>query len=387
MAYFLTHEIGSLAKPEWRVKVGRGLPFTQKDIDDAIFWGKKLGLYHEPLLELLKKKALTEAEKKEVINWSSRYALRLIEHAGIDLVYDGEQHRSEMYQHAVANSEGFVFRGLVRSFDNKYYQKAACVAKPKVKKPWHVDEYLNLKKLTNRKIKIPITGAYTIAAWSFDEYYAKKYAGLGSSKSLAAREKARKQFILDVARNLLRPNIQKLLENGAQWIQIDEPAATTIPSEVPLFVESFNESIKGLKGEFSVHICYSDYNLLFPHIKKMDRCSQFDLELSNRDSKKLGTKDSDRPGYEILKQFKKYNINSRIGLGVVDIHSDFIESPELVRDRILYATKVLGDPSLVNPSPDCGLRTRTWDVAYQKLCNITAGSRLAETEMEMTKLR
>ena len=94
MAYFLTHEIGSLAKPEWRVKVGRGTPFTQKDIDDAIYWGTKLGLYHEPLLALLKKKTLTEKDKEEVMLWASRYALRLIEHAGVDVVYDGEQNRS-----------------------------------------------------------------------------------------------------------------------------------------------------------------------------------------------------------------------------------------------------------------------------------------------------
>jgi 5-methyltetrahydropteroyltriglutamate--homocysteine methyltransferase len=382
MAYFLTHEVGSLAKPEWRVKVGRGVPFTQKDIDDAIFWGKKLEIHHEPLLALLKKKTLTAKDKEEIMLWSSRYALRLIEHAGVDVVYDGEQNRSEMYQHAVNLSEGFVFRGLVRSFDNKYYQKAACVSKPKLKKPWHVEEFINLQKLTKRKIKIPITGAYTIAAWSFDEYYAKNVSELGSAKALASREKARRAFILDVARNLLRPNIKKLLDNGAQWIQIDEPAATTIPSEVGLFVESFNESIKGLKGEFSVHICFSDYSLLFPHIQKMEQCSQYDLELSNRDSKELGTKEGDRPGYEILKLFKQYKIPSRIGLGVTDIHSNFIESPELIRDRILYAVKVLGDPSLVNPSPDCGLRTRTWDVAYQKLSNQTSGTRLAEKILE-----
>src|SRR6185369_14619114 len=120
----------------------------------------------------------------------------------------------------------------------------------------------------------------------------------------------------------------------------------------------------------------------FPHIQKMENCSQYDLELSNRDSKELGTKEGDRPGYEILKSFKKFGIESRIGLGVTDIHSDFIESPELIRDRILYATKILGNPLLVNPSPDCGLRTRTWEVAYTKLSNQTAGARLAEKVLD-----
>ncbi len=110
----------------------------------------------------------------------------------------------------------------------------------------------------------------------------------------------------------------------------------------------------------------------------MDNCCQYALELSNRDKKTLGTKEGDRPGYEILKWFKKYKITSAIGLGVTDIHSDFLESPELVRDRILYSTKILGNPALLNPTPDCGLRTRTWKVAFKKMQATAQGARLAE---------
>lgn len=379
--HFITHEIGSLAKPEWRVKVAQNKPLGKKEIDEAIYWGKKIGIDYSPLLTLLEKKKLSTKDKELVKEWASIYALRMIEKAGLNVVYDGEQQRSEMYHYAVNRSRGFVFRGLVRSFDNKYYQKAACVGKPSIKIPWHIDELQNLQKWTKRLIKIPITGAYTIAAWSFDEYYSKKVYEIGTQFALSKKREARREFILDIARNLIHPNIKMLLEHGADWIQIDEPAATTIPSEVPLFVESFNESIKGLTGKFSIHICYSDYNLLFPHIQKMENCSQYALELSNRDSKVLGTKDLDRPGYEILKLFKKYSIPSKIGLGVTDIHNDYIESPELIRDRILYAVKVLGDPELVETTPDCGLRTRTWEVSFKKLLNMTEGARMAEKEL------
>lgn len=385
MTHLFTHEIGSLAKPEWRVKIAAGKPIGKREIDEAIYWGKKIGIDYTPLVTLLKKKNLSAKEKTTIKHWASIYALRMIEKAGLDIVYDGEQQRSEMYHYAVNRSKGFVFRGLVRSFDNKYYQKAACVGKPSIKIPWHIDELENLKKWTDRRIKIPITGAYTIAAWSFDEYYSKKAYELGTSAALKKKQQARRAFVLDIARNLIRPNIKMLLEQGATWIQIDEPAATTIPSEVPLFVESFNESIKGLKGEFSVHICYSDYRLLFPHIQKMKNCSQYALELSNRDSKTLGTKEGDRPGYEILKWFRKYKIPSRIGLGVTDIHTDFLESPELIRDRILYAVKTLGSPKLVDPTPDCGLRTRTWEVSYTKLKNMTVGSQMAEEIIDSKK--
>jgi hypothetical protein len=37
---------------------------------------------------------------------------------------------------------------------------------------------------------------------------------------------------------------------------------------------------------------------------------------------------------------------------VLDIHTDFIESPELVRDRVIYAVNVFGDPNRIHVTPD-----------------------------------
>jgi len=58
-----------------------------------------------------------------------------------------------------------------------------------------------------------------------------------------------------------------------------------------------------------------------------------------------------------------------------------VEPAELVRDRILYAAEVLQDPSRIQVNPDCGLRTRSWDVVYEKLVNMVEGTRLAEREL------
>jgi 5-methyltetrahydropteroyltriglutamate--homocysteine methyltransferase len=49
-----------------------------------------------------------------------------------------------------------------------------------------------------------------------------------------------------------------------------------------------------------------------------------------------------------------------------------------VRDRILYAVEVFGDPARIHVCPDCGLRTRSWEVAYEKLQALVEGARLAE---------
>ena len=375
----ITHEIGSLIKPNWRVKAVQGKRLSEADIQYAEVWGKRLKVpnYGE-LIELLKANSFSEDAKEKVKRWASLYALKLLESAGLDVVYDGEQQRSEMYHYPVSHASGFEFRGDVRSFDNKYYMKAACVAPPKLLKPYHLEEFVFLAQHAQKPLKVPITGAYTLVDWSFDEYYAKEVHEIGSRAGRRRRQEARRQFVLDVARNLIRPNIEALVKAGAKWIQIDEPAVTTHPEEVPLFVESFNESVRGFDCQFSIHICFSDYNLIFPHIEGLEGASQLSIGFANYDTRELGAKRAVRPGYETLYKFKALSKRFRIGLGVLDIHTDFIEPPELVRDRILYAAEVLGDPELVSPCPDCGLRTRTWEVAYEKLRSLVEGTRMAE---------
>jgi len=66
---------------------------------------------------------------------------------------------------------------------------------------------------------------------------------------------------------------------------------------------------------------------------------------------------------------------------VVDVHVDRVESPQLIRDRVLYAVDVVGDPSLIHVNPDCGLRTRSREIAFLKLSNLVKGVLLAKTEL------
>ena len=364
-----TQEVGSLAKPDWRVAAAAGREIQINQVRSATDWAVRLGLdpiESEDILCQARERlragdGLDDNNLNQVKLLAARYAVRLQEAAGLDIVYDGEQDRSEMYQHAIERTAGFAWRGRVRAFDNKSYKKAACVGEPAADTAWHTAELERLQPLTTKKIKVPVTGAYTLAAWSYDEHYSSRH-----------------DLVLSLAKNVLRPNIQTLLDAGADWVQIDEPAATTVPGEVPLFVESFNESVRGLAGKFSVHICFSDYEQLFPHIAELENCSQFSLEFANRDPRTTGTTATDRPAYSVLQRFKEYCPDSAIGLGVTSVHDDDIESPELVRDRILRAVEITGDPSQVYPSPDCGLRTRSWDVAFRKLSATVIGTQLAK---------
>jgi 5-methyltetrahydropteroyltriglutamate--homocysteine methyltransferase len=379
----LTHEVGSLDKPGWRVKAYAGKPLGEADLEEARAWGERLQVpEYEQLLGLLRHAPFTKEQKAEIQRWSSLYAVRLEESAGLDVVYDGEQQRTEMYDWAVSHSNGFERRGSVRAFDNKYYSKAAVVGPISLRSPFHNAEFSYLTSVAQAELKIPVTGAYTIADWSFDERSSSAENVLEPAVERRRKRKAaRRDFVLDVARNLIRPNLQALIALGARWIQVDEPGASTEPDELGLFVDSFNASVEGLDAMFSTHLCFSDYNLFFPAIERMEQCRQYAVGFANYDSRELGTSDEARPGYEVIKKFRDLPYKPALGLGVLDIHSDFIESPELVRDRVLYAVKVFGDPNRIHVMPDCGLRTRSWKVAYEKLRNMTAGVRLARQQL------
>lgn len=372
-AVFPAQEIGSLPKAPWLISYLRGRKIDQSDLNQLSKWSKAIGFEGEAQVRDLLSHAKTPEAEERIRAFASLFGIRFLESAGLEYIYDGEANRIEMYEHPVRNSEGFEFYGHVRSFDNRYYRKAACVRKLGFREPYHLKEFLFVKKQAKRKVKVPVTGPYTIAEWSFNEYYQRQNAGKYSDLRKLKFE-AKREFVLDVAKEIIRPNLQALVNAGAEWIQVDEPALTTKPAEVPFFVEAFNICTQGIECKFSLHVCFSDYSLLYPHIMEMKNCSQLALEFANR---------SDQQGvaYDQLKLLTEYGDDREIGLGVADVHVDEIESPELVEQRIKYATKLLGDPERIYVNPDCGLRTRSWDVAYAKLSNIVKGAALARQSL------
>lgn len=330
MTHLMAQEIGSLKKPAWLLEFLRG--------DHS------------------------EEEKREALDEAALVNIKLLENVGLDLVYDGEVRRVEMYEYPIKRIGGFELAGTVRSWDNKYYKKARVVSKVEYLGNYHMEEFAFVRDNTIKVPKIPVTGAYTLMDWSYNEAY-----------------DTREELAMDLAKKVINRLLSELEGAGARVVQIDEPAATTHPSEMEMFLRVFNEEVKGLGIKVHTHICYSgdEYASLMPIIPEM-KAVHFALEFANRDSTSLGTDDASRPGYRALKAFREYGAGKEIGVGVVDVHTDFIEPPELIRDRILYAVKVIGDPSRVYVNPDCGLRTRSRSVAIQKLRNMIKGKQLAE---------
>ena len=371
---FPAQEIGSIAKPRWQLLGQRGEPLDPRARAEWNAWNGRLRFADEsgPAASALLNGRTKELDAQGIRDLGALFALRYFEAAGLDRVYDGEARRIEMYEYPIRQMQGFQFLGHVRSFDSKYYLKAAATSPVGLDRPYHLEEFDFVKSHARGIPKLPITGPYTLADWSYNEYYLGREKGW---KGPSVRRRAQREFVVDIAKKALRPTLQALIQRGCRVIQIDEPAAGTHPQEADIVAEGFNAATEGLDAEFSMHICFSEYASLFPAILEAKRCRQWAWEFANRDT-------PERDGYAVLKLFKEYGDDREVGLGVVDVHKDELEPAELVADRILRASKYLGDPGKIWVNPDCGLRTRSLEVAYQKLERVVAGADLARKEIE-----
>jgi len=319
---------------------------------------QEIGSFRKPDYLSSRFKTLNSKEFLEKAERATLETIDLFKKAGLDNIgIGGEMFRWEMYEHPVRKINGIEIYGPVRSFDNRFYNKGSVISELKKKESFHSDEIKFLKNnVKDKDIKVPITGPYTLMDWSFNEHY-----------------RSRMDLALAFS-NIINEEIRELKNiwgEGKLQIQIDEPAATTHPDEMDIVLESVNGSISNIDGiETHLHVCYStDYDLIFKIIPDL-KIDVYNLEFANRDKINKG---KERPGYGDIKRFSEVNETmSRkrsLGVGVTDVHIDFVEPVDLIKDRIEYSLKYL-DPSLMRLNPDCGLRTRSREVGFQKLKNM-----------------
>ncbi len=261
--------------------------------------------------------------------------IRLQEDLGIDVLVHGEMERGDMTTYFAEVIHGMGVSGLVRSYGNRYYRKPIIRDELGWPGPMTVDSWREAQKLTDRPVKGMLTGPYTMVDWSFDEHYPD-----------------RRRAILAMAR-VLHEEARALQDAGAQFIQIDEPAVSTRPQEMPLAVEAMDIVTSGITAHTITHICYGDFAAVYDDLVRLP-VDQIDLELANSD-------------FDLIRLIGERGFNEKeIGLGVVDVHTHEIESLDQVRDSIRRALEVL-PAERIYVDPDCGLKTRTWDEAKAKL--------------------
>ena len=286
--------------------------------------------------------AITPAELDRLERQATEFWIRLQEELGVDVLVDGEQYRGDMVAYFAEKMGGFARGGLVRSYGNRYYHKPVIVGEVRWPGPMTVDWWRWTQSLTSRPVKGMLTGPYTIMDWSFNDYYPD-----------------RKAACLALAREV-RKELEGLLEAGARIVQIDEPALSVRPDELAFAVEAMHVVVSGLPAYYIVHACFGAFETIYPGL--------LDLPVDNLD---LAISHS---ALDLLAMFEKNPFTKDLSLGVLDVHSHVVETPEEVKGRIMRGAGVL-PAERIWVDPDCGLKTRTVDEARAKLTAMMAGVR------------
>ena len=145
---------------------------------------------------------------------------------------------------------------------------------------------------------------------------------------------------------------------------------------MPWLVESFNRLVKGVKAKIALHVCYGNYQLkklfsgeyaqLFPAILDT-HADQMSMEFAV----------SDGAGLDL---FKKYKTDKEVVVGVIDVKSEQVETPDLVARRIRQALEYIPAEKLWL-SPDCGMKFMPRDRAFGKLQAMVEGARIVRKEL------
>jgi 5-methyltetrahydropteroyltriglutamate--homocysteine methyltransferase len=273
---------------------------------------------------------LRELEEKATREWISAQ-LEL----GLDVLVDGEMYRGDMATYFAEHLDGFGISGLVRSYGNRYYRKPVIKGEVRWRGPITVEWWRFAQGLTEKPVKGMITGPYTMMDWSFNEYYP-----------------SRRDACLALAR-ALHEEVKALAKAGARIIQIDEPAISARPKELPEFaVEAMRTVTEGVNAYFITHICYGAFEFIYPQMLELP-VDNFDLETSNSN-------------LDLVDLFRKYPFTKDISFGVVDVHSHVVEDRRTIEARIRRALEVVR-PDQLWVDPDCGLKTRTAEESIGKL--------------------
>jgi len=273
--------------------------------------------------------ALFELEREETVK-----LIRRQEEIGLDILVDGELYRGDMTTYFAERMPGFAISNPVRSYGNRYYRKPIAVGPIRRTKSLTVEWWKFAQAQTKQPIKGMLTGPYTMMDWSFNEHYPSREA-MAMDLAAAINEEA-----------------LALQEAGAKYIQIDEPAVSVRPDELPLAVKALGRAAQGLKAKTITHICYGDFDVIYPALLDLP-VDQIDLEMANS-------------RYDLLERFKKQPFTKEIGYGVLDVHNHRVETKDEVKQGILRGLEVL-KPEQMYVDPDCGLKTRTMDEAFAKL--------------------
>ncbi len=330
---------GSLPKPDWLAEPGQ-------------LWAPWK----------LEGEALAEGKRDAV-----RLALFDQEHAGIDIVTDGEQTRRHFVTTFIEGLDGvdFANKKTVR-IRNRYDADVPMVTGPVTRRhPIYVEDATFLRGQTKHKVKYTLPGPMTMVDTLFDAHY-------------RSREKLAQVFA-----GILNEEARAIAATGVDVIQFDEPAFNVYFDEVRDWgVATLERAARGLPCTTAVHICYG-YGIKANNDWKKTLGAQWRqyeqtfplLAASAIDQVSLECANSHVP-LELIGLLRGKDVL----VGAIDVATDRVETPDDVAAVIRAALEYVPAERLY-PCTNCGMVPLSRDVARGKLAALGAGAALVRREL------
>ena len=295
-------------------------------------------------------------------------AIKIQEDAGIDIVADGEQSRQHFVHGFLEAVDGIDFNKRVEMGIRNDRYKAMCptvIGPLRLRSRVHAREARLARAHTKKKLKFTLPGPMTIVDTIADAHYGDR---VKMAMAFAA---------------LLNEEARGLAADGVDVIQFDEPAFNVyMEAAAGWGIEALHRAIDGVSCKSAVHICYGygipanvqwkatlgsewrQYEEFFPALAK-SRIDQVSLECIH----------SHVP-MRVLDLLK----NKDILIGVIDVASDTIETPEEIAQVLTAATDYVPAQNLI-ACTNCGMAPMRRDIAAAKLRALVEGAALARKKL------
>jgi 5-methyltetrahydropteroyltriglutamate--homocysteine methyltransferase len=209
-------------------------------------------------------------------------------------------------------------------------------------------DYQFTRSLTCKPLKFTLTGPHMLCKVLTDRRYSH-----------------RAELCMAIAR-VLRRQVEGI---DAAIVQLDEANITGHPEDREWALPALNHVLEGVSGQRALHFCFGNYGGqtiqkgfwkdLIPFFNGL-KVDHLVLEFARR-------------GYEELEAFRDLDPKIGLGLGVVDIKDNEIESADLIARRLEHATTVLGPGRVQYIHPDCGFWMLQRSVADGKMRALVEG--------------
>jgi 5-methyltetrahydropteroyltriglutamate--homocysteine methyltransferase len=300
---------------------------------------------------------ISRQELDEIHDVAVKAAIKDQEVCGLDVVTDGELRRDNMIDYFAERLPGVQTDHSSKKFYYDFYDSVVRGKLPMASLRL-ADDFRFLAAFTDRTTKFCVTGPHSLVKRIKDEHYKNEEA-----------------FATDLAR-VMNMELKELARAGARYIQIDEPYYSGFPEDLQWGVKVLNVLVEGVDAKIALHVCYGNrygkpswagnYRYLFPTILEA-KVQQLTLEFARR-------------GGEDLELFKEFPNKFELGVGVIDVKTHEVETPEIVAERIRKALKFV-PAERVFVLPDCGCLHLPQEVAFAKLRTMVQGTRIIRKEL------